>query len=201
MVDIGMERLLNIKIILGSTRPNRFSEFPGRWIFDMVKKREDVLAEILDLREYEMPFFNESATPSSKKDPYMNEAVVRWTDKVKEADGFIVIAPEYNRGTPAVLKNALDYAYQEWNLKPIGFISYGVVGGARSVEHLRLSSIELQMVPIRNAVHIPAHWTLRDEAGTLKPGALDAYGKPAEALLDQLLWWAGVLKEARAKGK
>ena len=101
MVDIGMERLLNIKIILGSTRPNRFSEFPGRWIFDMVKKREDVLAEILDLREYEMPFFNESATPSSKKEPYTNEAVVRWTGKVKEADGFIVIAPEYNHGYPA----------------------------------------------------------------------------------------------------
>ena len=201
MVDTGMERPLNIKIVLGSTRPNRFSEFPGTWIFDILKKREGVEAEILDLREYEMPFFNESETPSSKKEAYTHEAVVRWTGKVKEADAFIVIAPEYNRGAPAVLKNAFDYAFQEWNIKPIGFVAYGTVGGARSVEHLRLSTIELQMVPIRNAVHIPAHWTLRDEKGALLPGAFDPYGKPAEALLDQLLWWARVLKDARARVK
>ncbi|RJR14022.1 NADPH-dependent oxidoreductase [Candidatus Parcubacteria bacterium] len=192
-----MTDTLNIKIILGSTRPNRFSEYPGTWIFELLQKKEGVQAEIIDLREYPIPFFNEAVTPSSKKEPYTHEAVVRWTSKIKEADGFIVITPEYNRGPSAVLKNAFDYAYQEWNKKPIGFVSYGTVGGARSMSDLQLAAIELQMVPIRNSVYIQSPWTLRDTKGALNEGALDSYTKSAEGVIEQLLWWVRILKDAR----
>lgn len=188
---------LKIKVILGSTRPSRFSEYPGRWIFDILKKREGVEAEILDLRDYDMPFFNEPVSPGYKKEPYAHEAVARWTQKIAEADGFVIITPEYNRGPSGVLKNALDYAYQEWNNKAVAFVAYGSVGGARSVEHLRLYAIELQMAPVRSAVHISSHWTLRDEKGALKPGALDQYVQSAEGMLDQLVWWAKALRTAR----
>lgn len=192
------ENVLRVKIILGSTRPNRFSEHAGRWISEEAKKIAGVEAEILDLRDYEMPFFNESASPSYKQAPYKNETVERWTEKIAEADGFIIITPEYNHGPAAVLKNALDYAFKEWNNKPVGFVAYGSVGGSRAVEQLRQVAVELQMAPIRNAVHISAPWTLRDDAGNLKSGALAPYQQASEGLLAQLVWWAKALKVARS---
>ena len=190
--------VLKVKIILGSTRPARFSEHAGGWILEQAKKIAGIETEILDLRDYAMPFFNEAVTPSAKKEDYADEAVQRWTKKIKEADGFIIVAPEYNHGYTAVLKNALDYVSTEWNNKPVGFVAYGSAGGARAVEQLRAVAIELQMAPVRNAVHIMAPWFLRDEKGNLKSGALDSYQGAAEALLTQLVWWAKALQAARS---
>src|SRR3989338_10619903 len=187
---MSVKNSLRIKIILGSTRPGRFSEHPGRLILEKANKVADVEEEILDLRDYEMPFFNEAISPSSKKGDYENEAVQRWAKKIGEADGFLIVSAEYNHGPAAVLKNALDYIYKEWNNKPVGFVAYGSAGGARAVEQLRAGAIELQMAPVRNAVHIMAPWFLRDEKGNLKSGALDSYQGAAEALLTQLVWWA-----------
>ncbi len=188
---------LKLKIILGSTRPNRFSEQAGKWILEEAKKIAGVETEMLDLRDYAMPFFNEPISPSYKQEPYKNEAVARFTSKIAEGDAFVIVTPEYNRGTSGVLKNALDWVYQEWNNKPVGFVAYGSVGGARSVEQLRLTAVELQMAPVRSAVHINSHWMLLDDMGALKAGALDSYQKAAEGLLTQLVWWAGALKTAR----
>ena len=93
----------------------------------------------------------------------------------------------------------MDYAYAEWNNKPVGFVSYGGVAGARSVEQLRQVVIELQMAPIRNSVHIPAFWTMLGEDGTLKADAFDSLKEGAEKFFSQLLWWARALKAAREK--
>src|SRR3989338_1117600 len=193
-----MDNALKIKVILGSTRPNRFSEFPGSWIFDLLKKREGVEAEILDLRDYPMPFFNEPVTPSSKKEPYTEPAVAKWTKKIAEADGFIVITPEYNHGYPAVLKNAFDYVSEEWNKKPVAFVAYGSAMGARSVEQLRLVAIELQMAPVRNAIHMPFDVVMAAAKGTPDAEIFAPYAERAGGLLDQLIWWARALKEARS---
>ena len=146
---------LNIKVIAGSTREGRFSDKAAAWIAEEIKKQEEVVVEVLDLRDYNMPFFNEPMSPSFKQEPYTNEAVTRFTKKIEEGDAFVIVTPEYNHGTSGVLKNALDWVYPEWNNKPIAFVSYGSVGGARAVEQLRLNAIELQMAPIRAAVHIP----------------------------------------------
>ncbi|MDO8536700.1 MAG: NAD(P)H-dependent oxidoreductase [bacterium] len=192
--------MLNIKIILGSTRQNRFGDKPAKWIYEETKKREGVNAEFLDLRDYPMPFYDEPVSPSIIKDgAYANESVRKWAAKIAEADAFIVVSPEYNHGTSGVLKNALDNIYAEWNNKPVGFVSYGSVGGARAVEHLRGIVVELQMAPIRSAVHIPQPWNLLGEKGNLKVGALDPYERSANALLDQLIWWANALQAAREK--
>jgi NAD(P)H-dependent FMN reductase len=188
---------LKLKIIMGSTREARVSEKIAPWVLEQSKKHPGFTAEVLDLRDYDMPFFNESIAPGDRDEPFTSpESVVRWTEKIAEADAFLVIAPEYNRGYPAVLKNAFDWVYREWNDKPIAFVAYGGVGGARSVEQLRLVSIPLQMAPIRQAVHIPER-TYLDEKGDFNPEALISFAKPADALFTQLLRWANAFKTLR----
>ncbi len=189
---------IKVKVIVGSTREGRFSDKASAWITEELKKKEGVDVEVLDLRDYDMPFFNESVSPSYKTKPYENEAVARFTLKIAEGDAFVIVTPEYNHGTSGVLKNAMDWVYQEWNNKPVGFVSYGSVGGARAVEHLRLNAIELQMAPIRNAVHINGEQYFPVLFGAAKAEDLFAsLTEKAELLNSQLLWWAKVLKTAR----
>ncbi len=192
-----MSDLFKVKIILGSTREGRFSEKPGAWLLAELQKRTDVEAELLDLREYTLPLFDEVETPSYKTKPYTDPAVVAWTAKIKDGDAFIVIAPEYNHGYPAVLKNAFDYVYQEWNNKPIAYVSYGSAMGARSVEQLREVAIELQMAPIRNAIHMPYDVVMAIGQGTPESEVFAPYAERATGLVDQLLWWGKALKVAR----
>lgn len=191
---------LSIAVIVGSTRQGRFSDKFGEWIATEIKKQENVTVEIIDLINYEMPFFNEPISPSYKQEPYKNEAVTRFTKKIAEADAFVVITPEYNHGTSAVLKNALDWVYQEWNNKPVAFVSYGSVGGARAIEQLRLNAIELQMVPIRNSVHIPGEHYFPVLFGKAPAENLfSIMTEQAQAMISQLMWWTNALKNAREK--
>jgi NAD(P)H-dependent FMN reductase len=191
--------MLRLGVIVGSVRKNRFAEKAGAWIFDLVRQRADVEVELLDLLEYPMPFFEEPVGPASKTAPYPNEVVERWTKKIAEADGFVIVSPEYNHGISGVLKNALDYVYREWNRKAVAFVAYGSAGGARAVEHLRGVSVELQMAPVRNAVHLPFDVVAQHLQGKDVRQALAAYEKPAAKMLDDLIWWTGALKSARAR--
>jgi NAD(P)H-dependent FMN reductase len=184
---------LEIKVIVGSTRANRFADKPAQWIFSLAKQRADLAVEMLDLRDYALPFFEEALPPGLAKDEYANPAVQAWRAKIRESDGFIVCSPEYNHGYPAVLKNAFDYTYFSWSRKPVAFVSWGSAGGARGVEQLRAVAVELDMAPIRYAVHIPNPWFIKDV------GEIDteANRQAAAALLDNLAWWARALKAAR----
>jgi NAD(P)H-dependent FMN reductase len=186
---------LNIKVIVASTRPNRFSDKPAQWILEHAKRRESFDVELVDLRDYPLPFFEEPMPPGLQgKDGYAHPVVTKWRGKVKEADGFIICTPEYNHGYPAVLKNALDYVYYDWSRKAVAFVSWGGAGGTRCVEQLRLVTIELDMAPTRFAVHIPNPWFIKD-ASELKTDPLE---QSATALLDHLTWWSQALKTARA---
>jgi NAD(P)H-dependent FMN reductase len=160
-------------------------------------RRNDLEAETLDLRDFPMPFFEEVTSPAGA--PPKNEVAQRWGKAIGALDGFIIVAAEYNRGPTAVLKNALDYAYKEWNRKPVAFVAYGSVGGARSVEQLRLNCIELQMAPIRSAVHIqlPVRQAVLKEGKKLAD--FEFLQKNAGDMLGQLVWWANALKVAREK--
>lgn len=189
---------IQIRVIAGSTREGRFSDKAAAWIAEEIKKQKGVAVDVLDLRDYDMPFFNEPMSPSFKQGPYKNEAVARFTKKIEEGDAFVIVAPEYNHGTSGVLKNALDWVYPEWNNKPVAFVSYGGVGGARAVEQLRLNAVELQMAPIRNAVHIPGEKYFQVLFGKMDAKELFAsVSEQAEALITQLLWWTRALKNAR----
>ena len=188
---------MHIKIILGSTREGRFSDKAGAWIKGEIDKIADVEAEILDLRDYPMPFFSEVETPGYKSKPYAEPAVSRWTDKIAEGEAYVIVAPEYNHGYPAVLKNALDWVYQEWNNKPVAFVSYGSAMGARTVEQLRQVAVELQMAPIRNALHMAYDIIVAISKGTPAAEAFAPYVERLGGLSAQLLWWARALKVAR----
>jgi len=189
---------VTVKVIAGSTREGRFSDKAALWIAGELKKQDGVSVEVLDLRDYDMPFFNESVSPSFKKEPYKNEAVARFTAKIAEGEAFVIVTPEYNRGTSGVLKNALDWVYPEWNKKPVSFVSYGSVGGSRAVEQLRLIAIELQMAPIRTAVHIPGEQYFPVMFGKKTADELfSTLSDKAEGMLSELLWWAHALKNAR----
>ena len=184
---------LAIKIIVGSTRENRFGGMVAPWVNEIASAREDLDVELLDLRDYPLPFFEEGLPPGFAKDSYTNPAVVKWRDKIRAADGYIICTPEYNHGYPAVLKNALDYVYFPWSRKPVAFVSWGGAGGARCVEQLRAVVVELDMAPLRVAVHIPNPWFIKDVSGI----DTDAHRKGAESMIDHLTWWASALKAAR----
>src|SRR6202789_1214784 len=184
-----------IGVVIGSTREGRFGEKPAHWIHEIAKQRTDLALELVDLRDPPLPFFNEPRSPAYG--PVNNEAARLWARKLATLDGLIVVTPEYNHGPSAVLKNALDYAYAEFVRKPIGFVGYGGAGAARAVEQLRLIAIELQMVPVMRAVHIG----MVESLGIMRQGKIfedfPHLEQAAKRLLDQMSWWAKVLKLAR----
>lgn len=192
---------LKVAVIISSTRPTRFGEIPAKWILEKANERPEIAAEIVDLRDFNLPFFDEVA--SNAWAPSQNAEAVRWQNKVAEFDAYIVVAAEYNRSITGALKNAFDQAYKEWNGKAIGFVGYGSVGGARAIEHARSIAIELQMANTRSAVHIGGSdfaavhpgfggtKTLADIEGSI--------GNSAKDLLDQIIWWGNATKAARAQ--
>jgi NAD(P)H-dependent FMN reductase len=188
-----------ISVIIGSTREGRFSEKPARWIFNHLKNRSGIDARLLDLRDFPMPFFDQPAPPAMPgRAPYEHDVVKRWTAAIAQADGFVLVTPEYNYGPPAVLKNALDWVYPEWNRKAVAFVSYGGAMGARGVQQLRQTAIELQLAPVRSSVHIPVATLWAHFQGGDVDAGLAALEAPAKTMIDDLLWWTAALKTARA---
>ena len=188
-----------ISVIVGSTRQGRFSEKPAEWILRHLKKRSDVDARLLDLRDFPMPFFDQPVSPATPgRLPYEHEVVKKWTAAIAQSDGFVFVTPEYNYGPAAVLKNAIDWVYPEWNRKAAAFVSYGSALGARSVQQLRETAIELQLAPVRAAVYIPVATLWAHYQGGDVDAGLAALEAPAGRLIDDLLWWTAALKSARA---
>ena len=190
-----MSRKPRIALIIGSTRDARFAEKPAQWMLEQAQARTDMDVELVDLKDFDLPLFNEAA--SNMWMPSSDPKAVAWQEKIAEFDGFIFTVAEYNHGLTAALKNALDQAYKEWVRKPFTAIGYGGVGAARAVEQLRLIGVELQMVPTRNAVHIGG-----GDFMTVHPmGAIseiaDHIAPSAAAALDDLVWWANATMAAR----
>jgi NAD(P)H-dependent FMN reductase len=184
--------MTRIGIILGSTRPNRNGEQVAKWVFDVASRHYDAEFELVDLRDYPLPHLDEPLPPSLGQ--YQNEHTKQWADKIASFDGFVIVTPEYNHSTSGVLKNAIDYLYAEWNNKAVGFVSYGAVGGARAVEHLRLVAGDLQMADVRQQVALPLT-TEFENFSVFKPGD---YTLPAlNTLLDQVVAWSTALAPLR----
>ena len=191
--------MTSVSVIVGSTRPGRFAEKPAKWILRQLQGRAGVDAQLLDLRDFPMPFFDQPVPPAMPgRGPYEHDVVRRWTAAVARSDGFVFVTPEYNYGTSAVLKNALDWVYPEWNRKAVAFVGYGSAMGARAIQQLREAAIELQMAPVRHSVLIPvatlwAHF----QGGDVEAG-LAGLEPAAKTMIDDLLWWTTALKSARA---
>ena len=184
-----------IGIIIATTREGRFGDKPAQWIHALAARREDADFEIVDLRDYGLPLFDEPRSPAYG--PSDKPAVKRWQAKLAGLDGFLFVTAEYNRSIPAALKNALDYAYAEWNRKPAAFVGYGPIGASRAVEHLRNIAVELQMAPTRTGVHITMEPYLAVLKGEKALGDFEHLNSGAEATLNELAWWTKALKAAR----
>jgi NAD(P)H-dependent FMN reductase len=162
-----------------------------------LRERGDVELEVLDLKDHELPNYNDPGSPNDIKGQFSNPKALEWNKILSRADAYVVVTPEYNHGYPASLKNALDWTYGSLARKPVAFLSYGTMGGARCVEQLRGVVVELQMAPMRHAVQISRHWELKEKSGALKPDAFAPYEKSAAAMIENLCWWGRALKIAR----
>jgi NAD(P)H-dependent FMN reductase len=189
----------NIAVIIGSARPTRFADKPAQWILKQAQARDDITVELVDLRDHPLPFFDEIA--SNMWMPSQNPEAVRWQQTIARFDGYIFVVAEYNHSITAVLKNALDQAYKEWNRKPFTAIGYGGTGAARAIEHLRGIGVELQMVSTHAAVHIGGSdfMTVFPRGGNKPIEDIEAALLPtAKTALDELVWWAKATMAAKA---
>jgi NAD(P)H-dependent FMN reductase len=181
---------LKIGIIVGSTRIGRFAEFPAKWVAEIAGQRDDIEVEIVDLLDYPMHFFGEERSTTAE-----TETAERWKKKMRTFDGYIFTVAEYNHAPTAVLKNAIDLG--EFIQKPVAFVGYGGVGGARAVEQLRLIFVEMGAASVKTGIHISFPEYLTVVKGEKKLGDYPHLNEAAAAQLDQLVWWATALKAAR----
>jgi NAD(P)H-dependent FMN reductase len=187
-----------VQAIIGTTRPDRFSEKPVAWLVDRIGRRDDIELEVLDLRDHPLPLFEEKLPLARSLRNYPNENMARIGRLVDRADGYIIVTGEYNHGYPAALKNALDHLFPEFNRKPVAFVGYGNVGGARAIEQLRQVVVELEMAPLRHAVHIPPQVMIEAiNVGEFSPELFASLDERLELLVADLAWWASALRDAR----
>ena len=195
-----MPSIPKIAIIIGSTRATRFADKPAQWMLKQAQARTDMSVELVDLRDFNLPLFNEMA--SNAWMPSQDPAAIAWQNKLAEFDGFIFVVAEYNRSVTGALKNAMDQAAKEWARKPMGAIAYGSMGASSALQHLRIIGMELQMVPVRNAVHIggadlfaihPMGGNMNGTIEQIEASLLPA----AKGLLDDMVWWANATMAAK----
>ena len=193
-----------LQVIVGSTRPTRAADRVFPWVLDRAKRHGEFEVELLDLRDWELPFFQEHmGTIGDFADPTYSDPIVKaWNKKVAEGDAFLIVTAEYNHSVPGQLKNAIDSVFVSFALrnKPVGFVGYsgGVAAGTRAVEHLALIAIEAEAVPLRNTVLIPfVADAFRDDGEPTGPATDIALS----ITLDDLAWWSNALSRARAEGE
>ena len=188
-----------IAVIIGSTRPTRFADKPAQWMLKQAQARGDIDAELIDMRDHPLPFFDEIA--SNMWMPSQNPEALRWQKTIARFDGYVFVVAEYNHSITGVLKNGLDQAYKEWNRKPFTAIAYGGTGAARALEHLRGIGVELQMVSTHAAVHVGGgdFMTVYPMFGNKPIEEIEANLLPsAKTALDELVWWAKATMAAKA---
>jgi NAD(P)H-dependent FMN reductase len=169
-----------IAVIVGSTREGRAGDAVAHWFAGVARRRDDVEVDLLDLVDFDFP---------ARYPARVTAEMDRFTTAIGRADGFVVVTPEYNRSFPASLKQAVDYGYDEWHAKPVGFVAYGCGShGHHAVAALRVVFTDLHTVTVRDEVALD----LMDSA----PG--QDQEPAATALLDQLVWWSEALRTARA---
>lgn len=191
---------MNLQIIAGSARSHRAIEPVLTWV------RKTALAhdgfsdvEVLDLREWHLPMFDEGPAAFGPEPSYTQERVEQWNRRIGEGDAYVFVTPEYNHSIPAVLKNAIDSVYGSFAFrhKPAAFVGYsaGPMAATRAIEHLALVAVELEMMPLRNTVLIPRIGDTFSDDGPLERSPDFAL----EVMLDDLAWWSSLLKGARDK--
>ncbi|AEF39367.1 NADPH-dependent FMN reductase [Hoyosella subflava] len=183
---------LRLAVIVGSTRDGRFGPTAAHWFAQQARSHSDFEIDVIDLVDAQLPT---TITDFGAPEP---AEVTALAPRLAEADAFVIVTPEYNHSYPASLKVAIDWYRDEWQAKPVGFVSYGGMGGGlRAVEHLRTVFTEVHATTVRDTISFHSYWDKFDEEGLPHDGESCAHA--AKGMLDQLSWWGGALKDARAR--
>lgn len=186
--------MYKLKVIVASTRPTRQGKKVADWFMESIAGQDFFEVELLDLKEIDLPMMNEPNHP--KLQDYKHSHTRAWSKIIDEADAFVIVTCEYNYGFPAPLKNALDYLSLEWNYKPVGFVSYGGIGGGmRAVELLKPVLTTLKMVPLFEAVNIPFFTDYINEDGEFM--GTERHARAADKMIKELVHWVKGLKVIR----
>ena len=178
---------IRIALIYGSTRESRFCDKVGEWAASQIASRSEFSLDVIDPAALALP---------NRHGGEETEEIAALKQRIGEADAFVVVTPEYNHSYPAALKFLIDSVYEQWQAKPVAFVSYGgVSGGLRAVEHLRSVFAELHAVTMRDSVSFANVWSKFDADGRLlEPNAA---GKSMSVVLRRLHWWAVALRNAK----
>jgi len=183
---------VKIGIIVSTTRPGRVGPYIADWLLEKVKDTQGLDFELLDLKEWDLPFLSEPKSASTGE--YTQESTKKWSAKIAGLDGFVFVTAEYNNGPPAPLKNAIDTLYHEWDKKPVAFVGYGSYGATRAVEQLVDTTAKIGMMPLsKTFVGLLNPWELVTEEGKINEELVRGN---VDGLVDNLKWWAETLKAA-----
>jgi NAD(P)H-dependent FMN reductase len=193
--------LMKLLIVIGTVRQGRTTPKLAKWIENNARTTKDIEVEVVDLKDYPMPFFEEPVSPRYNPDRKYNATVKKWLDKVAWADAYIMVTPEYNHSIPGVLKNALDHIDWQADRKPSTIASHGTVGGARAAMHLKEILSESRTVPIQNHIAFQGMENIDEQGNLNEELKIKPYGPQAtlEAALAELKWYSDALSTARSK--
>lgn len=187
--------MVKIGIITGSTRDARVNLQVAKWVESIAAKRADLDAEfeLVDIKEYNLPQFNEPI-PAIMSTDYQAPEAQAWSEKINDLDGFVFVTPEYNKGITSGLKDAIDYLYPEWNHKAAGIVSYGSTLGVTAANDLRL------ILSVPKVATVGTHAALSlftdfEEMTTFKPAPF--HQETINKLLDEVVAWSTGLKTIR----
>ncbi len=192
--------MAKIGVIVGSIREGRVSEKLAKWVFAEVSKVAE--SELVDLKDYPMPLFNEPISPRYNPNRQPAPEVKKWLDKMASFDGFVIVTPEYNRSIPGALKNAIDSLGNEVADKPAAIVAHGSSGGAQAVANLRMVLPGVGLVSLPNALFFTnAVGEAINDEGMLKAELQDSpYGPQAQlsGLAATVVKYADALKSVRS---
>lgn len=192
---------IRIAVITGSTRPGRRSDQVAAWVHRAATEhlRERAVVATVDLADQDLPLLDEPVPAAFGE--YLHPHTRRWAETIRSFDGFVFVVPEYNHSAPAAVKNAIDYLYAEWNDRAAGFVTFGIHGGVRAAEHLRLVLAETKTACVRTtvALNLFTDFDLPDirQEGVFVPAE---FHEPALVrMLDEVLAWSEALRALRVK--
>ena len=185
--------MLNVAIILGSTRPGRVGEAVANWVYEIAQHRTDAQCELLDVKSFSLPLLDEPLPPAVGH--YTQPHTKTWAATIARFDAFVFVTAEYNHGIPGALKNAIDFLYAEWAHKAAGFVSYGAAGGTRAVEQLRQVMGNLLVADVRSQVALSLFTDFNDSV--FAPAAF--HEAQVNRMLDEVVSWGTALKPLRER--
>lgn len=187
---------LSIAVLLGSVRRDRMGSRAAKLVTCELERRGHTV-HLVDPLELQLPLLDRMYKEHPKGEA--PEPLERLADIYRRADGFLVVSGEYNHGIPPALKNLLDHFLEEYFWRPSGIVCYsaGGFGGVRAAMQLRMTLAELGMSSVPSLLPIPRIAEAIDEDGVPQLPIVD---RSANRFLDEFLWYAGALAQARVGG-